>query len=205
MPRPVSPVQNLSIPEFEIYGEGREEVGSGRVTTLILGTVGEQTSAHGPQDQASPFMEGAAVYVDLAMTWGVTHGVGVLLDLQAAPGSQNGCAVTSTREKTVRSVMLARAPTHCRPDCAYCSAVSVGLLHWVPVRVVRLLGEPCCVDMSAMTRHRAAGERYTQPARQLTSRSISEAEWAHPMALERVPGGQGGGRKHRRRLLHSGC
>ncbi len=38
-------------------------------------------------------MEGASVYIDLAMTWGAKHGVGVLLDLQAAPGSQNGCAV----------------------------------------------------------------------------------------------------------------
>jgi len=50
-------------------------------------------AGRGPQAQASPFMEGASVYIDLAMTWGAKHGVGVLLDLQAAPGSQNGCAV----------------------------------------------------------------------------------------------------------------
>ena len=42
------------------------------------------------QDQASPFMEGASAYIDLAMTWGAKHGVGILLDVQAAPGSQNG-------------------------------------------------------------------------------------------------------------------
>ena len=45
------------------------------------------------QDAASPFLEGASAYIDLAMTWGATYGIGVLLDLQAAPGSQNGCAL----------------------------------------------------------------------------------------------------------------
>ncbi len=38
-------------------------------------------------------MDGASAYIDLAMTWGATYGIGVLLDLQAAPGSQNGCAL----------------------------------------------------------------------------------------------------------------
>ena len=33
-------------------------------------------------------MEGGYKYLDLAMTWGARHGIGVLLDLHAAPGSQ---------------------------------------------------------------------------------------------------------------------
>ena len=31
-------------------------------------------------------------YVDAAMRWGAAHGVGVMIDIHAAPGSQNGCA-----------------------------------------------------------------------------------------------------------------
>ena len=47
----------------------------------------------GAQDAASPFVEGASAYIDLAMTWGAKYGIGVLLDLQSAPGSQNGCVM----------------------------------------------------------------------------------------------------------------
>ena len=59
---------------------------------------------HRPQAQALPFMEGASVYIDLAMTWGAKHGVGVLLDLQAAPGSQNGCAGVGVRVRLQISI-----------------------------------------------------------------------------------------------------
>ena len=61
-------------------------------------------------------MEGASVYVDLAMTWGAKHGVGVLLDLQAAPGSQNGCAVYHVQRVSCRlmnSSMRSAPPSAC--------------------------------------------------------------------------------------------
>ena len=38
--------------------------------------------------QAAPFVEGGYKYLDLAMTWGSRYGIGVLIDLHAAPGSQ---------------------------------------------------------------------------------------------------------------------
>jgi aryl-phospho-beta-D-glucosidase BglC (GH1 family) len=37
-----------------------------------------------------PFVEAAYAYVDQAMAWGVTYGLGVWLDLHAVAGSQNG-------------------------------------------------------------------------------------------------------------------
>ena len=42
------------------------------------------------QAAAYPFVEGGLAYVDLAMQWGAKYGIGVLIDLHAAPGSQNG-------------------------------------------------------------------------------------------------------------------
>ena len=39
---------------------------------------------------AAPFVEGGLRYVDKAMEWGAAHGIGVLIDMHAAPGSQNG-------------------------------------------------------------------------------------------------------------------
>ena len=47
---------------------------------VVAGTAGE----------AVPFVEGGLAYVDKAMEWGAKHGIGVLLDMHAAPGSQNG-------------------------------------------------------------------------------------------------------------------
>ena len=41
-------------------------------------------------EAAAPFVEGGLQYVDKAMQWGAAHGIGVLLDMHAAPGSQNG-------------------------------------------------------------------------------------------------------------------
>jgi len=42
------------------------------------------------QDEAAPFVEGAYKYVDKALQWGVQYGIGVLIELHAARGSQNG-------------------------------------------------------------------------------------------------------------------
>jgi len=42
------------------------------------------------QDAAAPFVEGGAAYLDAAMAWGQRYGIGVLLELHAANGSQNG-------------------------------------------------------------------------------------------------------------------
>ena len=39
---------------------------------------------------AAPFVEGGLKYVDKAMEWGAAHGIGILIDMHAAPGSQNG-------------------------------------------------------------------------------------------------------------------
>ncbi len=39
---------------------------------------------------AAPFVEGGLKYLDKAMEWGAAHGIGVLIDMHAAPGSQNG-------------------------------------------------------------------------------------------------------------------
>ncbi|PRP85434.1 putative glucan 1,3-beta-glucosidase [Planoprotostelium fungivorum] len=36
------------------------------------------------------YLTGALKYVDLAFQWGAKHGVGIIIDLHAAPGSQNG-------------------------------------------------------------------------------------------------------------------
>ena len=41
-------------------------------------------------EAAAPFVEGGLQYVDKAMEWGAAHGIGVLIDMHAAPGSQNG-------------------------------------------------------------------------------------------------------------------
>jgi glucan 1,3-beta-glucosidase len=41
-------------------------------------------------DEAASFVEGGLAYVDKAMQWGAAHGIGVLIDMHAAPGSQNG-------------------------------------------------------------------------------------------------------------------
>ena len=41
-------------------------------------------------EDAAPFVEGGLKYVDKALEWGASHGIGVLLDMHAAPGSQNG-------------------------------------------------------------------------------------------------------------------
>jgi len=30
-------------------------------------------------------------YIDAAMRWGAAHAIGVMIDIHAAPGSQNGC------------------------------------------------------------------------------------------------------------------
>ncbi len=38
--------------------------------------------------QANPFVEDGFHYLDKAMAWGAKYGIGVLLDLHAAPGSQ---------------------------------------------------------------------------------------------------------------------
>ena len=42
------------------------------------------------QSEAAPFVEGGAACLDNAMAWGEQYGIGVLLDLHAANGSQNG-------------------------------------------------------------------------------------------------------------------
>ena len=41
-------------------------------------------------ESAAPFIEGGLKYIDKAMEWGATHGIGILIDMHAAPGSQNG-------------------------------------------------------------------------------------------------------------------
>ena len=41
-------------------------------------------------EAAAPFVEGGVQYVDKAMEWGAAHGIGILIDMHAAPGSQNG-------------------------------------------------------------------------------------------------------------------
>ena len=38
--------------------------------------------------QANPFVENGFHYLDKAFAWGAKYGIGVLLDLHAAPGSQ---------------------------------------------------------------------------------------------------------------------
>ena len=44
----------------------------------------------GTAEAAAPFVEGGLAYIDKAMEWGAAHGIGVLIDMHAAPGSQNG-------------------------------------------------------------------------------------------------------------------
>ena len=41
-------------------------------------------------ESAAPFVEGGLQYVDKAIEWGAAHGIGILIDMHAAPGSQNG-------------------------------------------------------------------------------------------------------------------
>ena len=49
-----------------------------------------RTCACDAQAEAAPFVEGAYKYVDQALQWGQQFGIGVLIDLHAANGSQNG-------------------------------------------------------------------------------------------------------------------
>ena len=48
------------------------------------------THARAAQDTADGFVEGGAAYLDAAMAWGEQYGIGILLELHAANGSQNG-------------------------------------------------------------------------------------------------------------------
>ena len=65
--------------------ESMEEAGITAVRLPIGYWVVADTAA-----AAAPFVEGGLQYVDKAMEWGAAHGIGVLIDMHAAPGSQNG-------------------------------------------------------------------------------------------------------------------
>ena len=43
---------------------------------------------HDASLQSKPFVEHGYEYLDKAFGWGGNHGIGILLDLHAAPGSQ---------------------------------------------------------------------------------------------------------------------
>ena len=49
------------------------------------------TQAGESASSSNGFCNASGRYVDAAMRWGVTHGIGVMIDIHAAPGSQNGC------------------------------------------------------------------------------------------------------------------
>ena len=42
-------------------------------------------------DDAATFVPNAYQYLDTAFKWGAKYGIGVLVDMHAAPASQNGC------------------------------------------------------------------------------------------------------------------
>ena len=42
------------------------------------------------QATADGFVEGGLAYVDLAFKWGLKYGIGIIMELHAANGSQNG-------------------------------------------------------------------------------------------------------------------
>ena len=52
--------------------------------------VGLSAPSGSMQDDADGFVEGGSASLDNAMSWGALYGIGVLLDLHAPNGSQNG-------------------------------------------------------------------------------------------------------------------
>lgn len=46
-------------------------------------------------DSGKNYTMGSLKYIDLAFTWGQRHGIGILLGLHGAPGSQSGAANSS--------------------------------------------------------------------------------------------------------------
>ena len=58
--------------------------------------------------QANPFVENGFHYLDKAMAWGAKYGIGVLLDLHAAPGSQVRRRLQTLRRPATQALSLSR-------------------------------------------------------------------------------------------------
>jgi len=67
---------------------------------------------------APPFVPGASTYLDAVFKWGAQYGIGVLVDMHAAPSSQNGCVRgKSSAQRHAKPVHRACGVQICRPLC----------------------------------------------------------------------------------------
>ncbi len=67
---------------------------------------------------APPFVPGASTYLDTVFEWGAQYGIGVLVDMHAAPSSQNGCVLgSSPLRRGGQAAHRAGTVQACRPCC----------------------------------------------------------------------------------------
>ncbi len=107
---------------------------------------------------AAPFVEGGLKYVDKAMEWGAAHGIGVLVDMHAAPGSQNGFdhSAPAQKNKALWDSRQQPSPSYPAQTLAVISALAQrygsapALLGFAPLNEPTVLGCFSYLDLSRL-------------------------------------------------------